>query len=144
MIVMTQELDASTENHRFLIALSLLSGMILIILLPVYYQKYDNAQDLAAIFSGWMTSVVGFYFLQQNTDKAQQQTKFASEEAAKARIEATDAAKKTVGLVSDSEYGITSFKIKLEEAASTVNEYKTLYEEAVNLNQRLIERIKTL
>ena len=141
---MTQELDASTENHRFLIALSLLSGMILIILLPVYYQKYDNAQDLAAIFSGWMTSVVGFYFLQQNTDKAQQQTKFASEEAAKARIEATDAAKKTVGLVSDSEYGITSFKIKLEEAASTVNEYKTLYEEAVNLNQRLIERIKTL
>ena len=141
---MTQELDASTENHRFLIALSLLSGMILIILLPVYYQKYDNAQDLAAIFSGWMTSVVGFYFLQQNTDKAQQQTKFASEEAAKARIEATDAAKKTVGLVSDSEYGITSFKIKLEEASSTVNEYKMLYEEAVNLNQRLIERIKTL
>lgn len=134
--------EASTEGHRFYIALVILIGMILIIAIPVLYEQYDSAKDLAAIFSGWMTSVVGFYFLQQNTEKAQQQTKIATEEASQARREATDAARKTASLVGTTELTIAEYKKRFEEAKSAVLKFKTLYEEALDVNKKLLEMVR--
>jgi len=35
---------------------------------------YVGLKDLAGVFSGWITAVIRFYFLQQNTERAQRQT----------------------------------------------------------------------
>ena len=142
-----EENDSDRENHRYRIAFLLILGLLIIVVIPVINKNYDNAADLAAIFSGWITSVVGFYFLQQNTEKAQQQTTIAAKDAAEARKEVAGAAKKQVNLASHA--STTSFKWKemFEEAYQSRAFYEGLYEEtekSKNIYKGLYEEAQTL
>ena len=129
---MTEEYDCNRENHRYRIALLLLVGLITLLLIPVLYKNYDSAFDLAAIFSGWITSIVGFYFLQQNTEKAQQQTVVATKNAAEARKEAMSAAKTQVNLL-----GANEFTLLLKNKKIKI--YEGLYKEALTIINDLME-----
>ncbi len=119
----------------------LIGGLLLIILFPVLFKNYDSAADLEAIFSGWITSVVGFYFLQQNTEKAQQQTTIATKNAAEARKEVVGAAKTTAALVDVNEVILFEWKKKFEEANHSRAIYEGLYEEAQTMINVLFQEL---
>jgi len=138
-----EENDCDRENHRYHIAALLIGGLIFIISIPVCYKNYENAGDLAAIFSGWITSVVGFYFLQQNTEKAQQQTTIAAKDAAEARKAVAGAAKTSVNLV-----GVNKFtEFELKKRAENVEfkwkkraeNYRDLYEKSQIVIKKLMD-----
>ena len=134
-----EENDCDRENHRYRIAFLLILGLLIIVVIPVINKNYDNAADLAAIFSGWITSVVGFYFLQQNTEKAQQQTTIAAKDAAEARKEVADSAKTSVNLVGVNEVTSFEWKKKFEEANQSRSIYEGLYKEAQDMIKDLME-----
>ena len=80
--------SGSTEKHRFWLAILFIGGFLIIMvvaLLGTFAQVFTGIEDLAAIFSGWITAVMGFYFLQSNTEKAQEQTTQAISQADAAR-----------------------------------------------------------
>lgn len=109
------------------------------------YKNYDNAGDLAAIFSGWITSVVGFYFLQQNTEKAQQQTTIAAKDAAEARKAVSDSAKTSVNLVEVNKFTELKWKKTAENAKleweKRAEIYRGLYEEARDMINEMLQEL---
>lgn len=129
-----EENDGARENHRYYIAFLLILGLLVIVVIPVINKNYDNAADLAAIFSGWITSVVGFYFLQQNTEKAQQQTTIAAKDAAEARKEVAGAAKTQVNLASHASTATFEWKKRAEI-------YRGLYEEAETMISEMLQEL---
>jgi len=58
---------------------------------PLLRSDYTSTKDLAGIFSGWIVAIVGFYFLQQNAEKAQASSSDAVKAAASATQQATTA-----------------------------------------------------
>lgn len=129
-----EENDCDRENHRYYIAFLLIGGLIFLLFFPVAYKNYDKAGDLAAIFSGWIGSVVGFYFLQQNTEKAQQQTTIAVKDAAEARKEVADSAKTSVNLVGVNEFTKSKWRKRAEM-------YRGLYEEAETMINEMLQEL---
>jgi len=129
-----EEKDCDRENHRYHVALLLIGGLIFTILIPVAYKNYGDAGDLAAIFSGWIGSVVGFYFLQQNTEKAQQQTTIAAKDAAEARKEVASVSKTQVNLASHA--STASFKWR-----KRAENYRGLYEEAQTMINEMLKEL---
>ena len=138
-----EEKDGDRENHRYHIAFLLIGGLIIILVIPVLYKNYESAGDLAAIFSGWITSVVGFYFLQQNTEKAQQQTTIAAKDAAEARKAVADSAKTSVNLVGVNKF--TEFELKKRaenvefEWKKRAENYRDLYEKSQIVIKELMD-----
>lgn len=63
--------------YAFGIALTLILGFLIVILIPTLRQDVQSAKDLAAIFSGWIVAIVGFYFIQS---QARQAVKYATGE----------------------------------------------------------------
>jgi uncharacterized membrane protein len=78
------------SDSRFWIAALLIMGMLAILGVTVYEQQFSQTPTLAAIFSGWITSIVAFYFYGQSTAQAQNQIKTSTraEEKAKQRVSA--------------------------------------------------------
>jgi predicted tellurium resistance membrane protein TerC len=63
------------EAKRFGVAFTIILGMIIILIITVLQREHQQTLQLAAIFSGWVTSIIAFYFLDQTTTQAQEQTK---------------------------------------------------------------------
>ena len=122
------KMDISKENHRFWFAVLLISGMLIIISIPIFQGKYDDGKNLAAVFSGWITAVVGFYFLQQNTEKAQQQAQQAIKDGESARRDSISASDKLAKISSLS--------------TSKIHELETDTESLSKSLETLLERIK--
>lgn len=55
--------------------MALIVGMLIILLISVIQAQYTQTEQLAAIFSGWITSIVAFYFFGQSNAQAQTQIK---------------------------------------------------------------------
>jgi hypothetical protein len=76
-----QQIDKGSEKttecdkSRFWIALALIVGMLIILVISVAQAQYTQTEQLAAIFSGWITSIVAFYFYGQSNAQAQAQIK---------------------------------------------------------------------
>jgi len=129
-----EENDCDRENHRYHVAVLLIGGMLVLLFFPVVCENYDNAGELAAIFSGWIGSVMGFYFLQQNTEKAQQQTTIAVKDAAEARKEVASASKTQVNLVGVNEFTKSKWRKRAEM-------YRGLYEEAETMINEMLQEL---
>ena len=87
--------DGSDDyGSRFFIALSLIVGMLIIIVISVLQVQYTQTTQLAAIFSGWITSIIAFYFYGQSTAQAQNQIKTVTQSAANSEQRATQAERK--------------------------------------------------
>ena len=85
-----------SDNYgsRFFIALSLIVGMLIILVISVAQAQFTQTTQLAAIFSGWITSIVAFYFYGQSTAQAQTQIKTVTQSAANSEQRATQAERK--------------------------------------------------
>jgi H+/gluconate symporter-like permease len=81
-------------GSRFFIALSLIVGMLIILVISVAQAQFTQTTQLAAIFSGWITSIVAFYFYGQSTAQAQTQIKTVTQSAANSEQRATQAERK--------------------------------------------------
>jgi amino acid permease len=70
------------DRSRFWIALAIIVGMLIILVISVAQAQYTQTEQLAAIFSGWITSIVAFYFYGQSNAQAQTQVKTLAQLAA--------------------------------------------------------------
>ena len=65
-----------------MISLALIVGMLIILIISVFSEsQFTQTEQLAAIFSGWITSIVAFYFYCQSTASPQNQIKTATQSA---------------------------------------------------------------
>lgn len=133
---MTEEdtLQRSTETHRFRLAILFIGGFLVIMfvaLLGEFLNVFTGLEDLAAIFSGWITAVMGFYFLQQNTEKAQQQTLQVTRDASEARKTSERAVEKTAELTSVNEENILELQETIRKQANFIKELIATLEDAV-------------
>lgn len=81
-------------GSRFWIALALIVGMLIILVISVAESQFTQTTQLAAIFSGWITSIVAFYFYGQSNAQAQTQIKTATITAANSEQRANQAERK--------------------------------------------------
>ena len=89
------ESDATDSNgSRFYIALALIVGMLIILVISVAQAQYTQTTQLAAIFSGWITTIVAFYFYGQSNAQAQTQLKEAAQTVADSEQRANQAERK--------------------------------------------------
>lgn len=77
----TQERAGGRLRQGFHIAVLLIGGSLLLIGIPAIRGGVQGAKELAAVFSGWIAAIVGFYFLQGQA----QQAAAAAEEAERER-----------------------------------------------------------
>jgi hypothetical protein len=87
------EKTAECDRSRFWIALAIIVGMLIILVISVAQAQYTQTEQLAAIFSGWITSIVAFYFYGQSNAQAQAQNKTLAQLAANSDIQASKAKK---------------------------------------------------
>ena len=59
------------EQSRLIVAFTIIVGLLIVLIIAVAQQQLSEAQQLAAIFSGWITSIVAFYFYGQSNAAAQ-------------------------------------------------------------------------
>jgi len=83
----------SDDRSRFYIALFIIVGLVVVLVIAVLQQQLTEAQQLAAIFSGWVTSIVAFYFYGQSNAQAQTQINNSAQAAAKSDQRAATAEK---------------------------------------------------
>ncbi len=72
------------DDSRFWIALSIILGMMIILIITVIQAQYAQTTQLSGIFSGWVTTIIAFYFMGKTTSKAQTQAKASAQLQAKA------------------------------------------------------------
>ena len=68
--------------------------MLVILVISVAQAQYTQTTQLAAIFSGWITTIVAFYFYGQSSAQAQTQLKAATQTAANSEQRAIQAERK--------------------------------------------------
>ena len=81
-------------GSRFFIALALIVGLLIILIISVVQGQYTQTTQLAAIFSGWITSIIAFYFYGQSNAQAQSQIKTTTLAAANSDHRANQAERK--------------------------------------------------
>jgi hypothetical protein len=76
------------NDSKFWIAATIILGMMIILTITVLEGQFSQTQQLAGIFSGWVTSIIAFYFLGQTTQQAQSQIKDSTQSQVKAENKA--------------------------------------------------------
>jgi len=124
------ETDASPEKERMLaitelirwqgfwIALLLILSFMAILVIPVASGDYQEAKDLAGIFSGWIAAIIGFYFMQGQTQQA----------AAAARESGLEAGSGAVQMMKNA---LDDYKRRNEELEEKIQVLAEAYQEAV-------------
>lgn len=133
-----EEIEKITENHRFRIAITFVVGFLLIFLVALIGEilgVYQGVANLAAIFSGWLTAVIGFYFLGQSAAQARQQTREATREAVKAREDKSSMEEEKLGIIHKG-------KPQIEELRDIIDEYKSLIEELITKMEQLGKEVE--
>jgi len=74
--------------------LTIIGGMLIVLIISVLQGQLTETQQLAAIFSGWITSIVAFYFYGQSNAQAQNQIKTSTQVATESNQRADTAEKK--------------------------------------------------
>jgi len=104
--------------HGFWIALLLILSFMAILVIPVATGDYQEAKDLAGIFSGWIAAIIGFYFMQGQTQQA----------AAAARESGLESGS---GAVQTMKNALEEYKRRNEELQEKIEVLGAAYEEAV-------------
>jgi hypothetical protein len=82
------------NRSRLYVALTIIGGMLIVLIISVLQGQLTETQQLAAIFSGWITSIVAFYFYGQSNAQAQNQIKTSTQVATESNQRADTAEKK--------------------------------------------------
>jgi len=83
------------SDTRFWIAFVIIIGLIIILAIPALQGQYAQTTTLAGIFSGWITSIVAFYFYGQTTSQSQSQNAQLGQ-TANAALKQAEASKNTI------------------------------------------------
>ena len=83
-----QEKTSIGNDPRFWIAAVLILGMLTILTVAVLQGQYVQVTQLAGIFSGWITSIIAFYFYTQTNTQLQNQSKTSAQSEAQAHQKA--------------------------------------------------------
>ena len=84
----------AADRSRLYIALAIVLGLIVVLIIVVLQNQVSESQQLAGIFSGWVTSIVAFYFYGQSNAQAQKQINSSAQTAAASDQRAATAEKK--------------------------------------------------
>ena len=125
------DLQRSRESHRFWLAVLFIGGFLVIMVTALFgefFNVYSGLKDLATVFGGWITAVIGFYFLQQNTERAQQQ-------AGEITRQASDAARKTAKLTSVSESSVQELTQTILKQKKLINNLLSDLEKAWGMSE---------
>jgi hypothetical protein len=129
-----EKLQELTETHRYNLAMLFVASfmtVMVIALLGTLFWGYIEIINLAAVFSGWVAAIIGFYFLQQNTAGAQAQAKEATQTAAKQTERANTEAQKRLGLT-------IATKSQIDELSETVN---NLAKSSMELKDKKVKQV---
>ena len=128
-----QEKTPLRSDAKFWVAIALILGMLIILVIAAAQEQYTQTTQLAAIFSGWITSIVAFYFYTQSNTQLQSQAKTSAqnEGAATQRAQTADKRAQTA----EKKVNKIVRAIPVEEAGKA---------RAVQAPQETIERIKAI
>jgi len=142
------QVQESTENHRFILAMLLIGSFMVIIGLAVLgtiFWGYTGIANLIGFFSGWIAAIIGFYFLQQNAAGAQAAAKVAIDSAAEEHALAHKAQDQKSRLALETNTIMNKVTITLNEILSRSEELKRARElkqpEDVQTFQTEVERL---
>jgi len=121
-----QEKTPLRSDAKFWVAIVLILGMLIILAIAAAQEQYTETTQLSAIFSGWITSIVAFYFYTQSNAQLQNQAKTSAKNEGAATQRAQIAEKKVNKIAR---------AIPLEEAGKP---------RAAQAPQDTIERIKSI
>lgn len=79
------------SDAKFWVAIVLIVGMLIILIIAAAQEQYSDTTELSAIFSGWITSIVAFYFYTNSNTQAQAQVKASAKSEAEAHTKADSA-----------------------------------------------------
>ncbi len=117
-------------GSRFYIAAVLIVGMLIILIISVAESQFSQTTQLAAIFSGWITSIVAFYFYGQSNAQNQTQIKNTMQAAANSEQRAVQA-----------EHKISNIKSMVAVHAAV---QRTAAPATANASDEVIKNINTL
>lgn len=72
--------DKRKDWLRFIVAFTLILGFLFLIGIAMV-GEYADPTILSGVFSGWIAAIIGFYFIEQGADRAQQQVIQSSEKS---------------------------------------------------------------
>jgi hypothetical protein len=126
------------NDPRFWIATVLILGLLIILIISVLQAQYTQTTQLAAIFSGWITSIIAFYFYTQTSSQLQNQIKTSAQseaqahQSAEAALQRAQTAEKTVNSIK----GVIAGSEPVEALVAEADKAKA--------TQETIENIKTI
>lgn len=103
-----KEKTSIRNDARFWVATVLIVGMLIILTIAVLQNQYTQTTQLAAIFSGWITSIIAFYFYTQTSTQLQDQIKASANQEERTHTRKTALVQYIRGIISDSEMTIKS------------------------------------
>ena len=114
------------DDSRFWIALAIILGMLVVLIIAVAQAQYTSAQQLAAIFSGWITSIIAFYFLSQTNTQAQNNLSKAQDVIKTTTQQAQDQITNSAKLQAQAETKAATSATDLEKAKNKIQLARTL------------------
>lgn len=120
-----RDLAQHREQHRYYLAALLIGGFLLLLGYDLWEGGYFDIATLAGIFSGWIVAVIGFYFMDQASDRTQQQ---ALTITGKAERKVTGIADKGSQSADDLEQSVKAGKQAIAEAMRQKDEAVRLAE----------------
>lgn len=126
-----QEKTPIRNDSRFWVATVLIVGMLIILIISVLQSQYTQTTQLAAIFSGWITSIIAFYFYTQTSTQLQNQIRIQAEQESQARARRSALVHDLKGRIMGYETAMKSLAAanRAQAAQDTIDEIKAILEQ---------------
>ena len=127
-----KSLAESTEKHRYRLAMLLVGGFMVILVVDMI-GGYTDPAVFAGIFSGWIVAIIGFYFLQQASDHAQQQATIITSKAERKSADISETSQEeTDRIAKKATETIDSLEMQKKDLESLVERYKEKISELIS------------
>lgn len=126
-----QEETSIRNDPRFWVATVLILGMLTILTIAVLQGQYTQTTQLAAIFSGWITSIIAFYFYTQTSTQLQNQIKTSAQSESQARARRSALVHGIKGIIIGSETAMKALAEanRAKATQETIEKIKTILEQ---------------
>jgi len=130
-----RDLAQRREQHRYNLASLLIGGFLIILGGDLWMGGYFDIATLAGIFSGWIVAIIGFYFMDQASDRTQQQAISITGKAERKVSGMADKASQSVEdlekSVRDSRATIVTLAEERDKAVKLAGEFEKALKEAL-------------
>jgi hypothetical protein len=127
-----KDLAESTEKHRYRLAMFLVGGFMVILVIDMI-GGYTDPAVFAGIFSGWIVAIIGFYFLQQASDHAQQQATIITSKAERKSADISETSQEKADLIAKkATKTIEKLEMQKKDSESFVEGYREKISELIS------------